>query len=153
MVMMRHMKQIEARVEAIMVNSTPDEDLSSARIDSVNVSYEGFEGESHSGLVRKSCVRVRNVYGEDAEIRNVRQVSILSAEDMQQIAENMGVPDLQPEWVGANLLVSGVPSFAKLPPSTRLLFDGGASLVIDLENSPCKYPGEIIERHHPGFGD
>ena len=33
-----------------------------------------------------------------------------------------------------------------------MIFEGGASLVVDLENSPCKYPGEIIERHHPGFG-
>lgn len=136
-----------------MVNSTPDEDLSSSRVDAVKVTYEGFEGESHSGLVRKSCVRVRNLYKQGTEIRNVRQISILSVEDLQQIADNMGVPDLQPEWLGANLLVSGVPNFTRLPPSTRLLFDGGASLVIDLENSPCKYPGEIIERFHPGFGD
>ena len=64
-----------------------------------------------------------------------------------------GVTSLEPEWVGANLLVSGIPNFTKLPPSTRLLFDGGAALVIDLENSPCKYPGEIIDRFHPGFGD
>ena len=102
--------------------------------------------------MRKSCVRVRNLYKEGTEIRNVRQISILSVEDMQQIADNMGVPDLQPEWVGANLLISGIPRFSKIPPTTRLIFEGGASLVVDLENSPCKYPGEIIERHHPGFG-
>lgn len=135
-----------------MVNSTPDEDLSSSRVNSVNVGYAGFAGESHSGLVRKSCVRVRNLYREGTEIRNVRQISILSVEDLQEIADNMETPDLQPEWVGANLLVSGIPRFSKLPPSTRLLFDGGASLVVDLENSPCKYPGEIIDRFHPGFG-
>ena len=34
-----------------------------------------------------------------------------------------------------------------------MIFSSGASLVVDLENSPCKYPGEIIERHHPGFGN
>ena len=28
----------------------------------------------------------------------------------------------------------------------------GASLVVDMENGPCKYPGEIIERHFPGAG-
>ncbi len=152
MVMMRHLKQVEARAEAILVNSTPDEDLSSSRVDSAKVTYEGFEGESHSGLVRASCVRVRNLYKEGTEIRNVRQISILSLEDMQQIADNMGVADLQPEWVGANLLISGIPRFSKIPPTTRLIFESGASLVVDLENSPCKYPGEIIERHHPGFG-
>ena len=152
MVMARHLKNLDARVEAILVNSTPDEDLSSGRVDSVNVSYEGFEGESHSGLTRASCVRVRHQYSQGTEIRNTRQVSILSVEDLAEIAANMGVSDLQPEWVGANLLLSGIPDFSGIPPSTRLIFDSGASLVIDLENSPCKYPGEIIERHHPGFG-
>jgi MOSC domain-containing protein YiiM len=51
------------------------------------------------------------------------------------------------------MLVSGIPDFSKIPPSTRMIFASGASLVVDLENSPCKYPGEIIERHHPGKGD
>ena len=152
MVMLRHMKNLDARTEAILINSTPDEDLSSSRVDSAEVTYQGFQGESHSGLVRKACVRVRNMYTEGTEIRNTRQISILSVEDLATIAEKMGVPNLEPEWVGANLLLSGIPNFTKLPPSTRLIFAGGAALVIDVENSPCKYPGEIIERHHAGAG-
>jgi MOSC domain-containing protein YiiM len=153
MVMARHLKKLETRTEAIMVNSTPDEDLSSCRVDSVEASYQGLKGESHSGLVRASCVRVRHQYTQGTEIRNTRQISIVSVDDLAEIAENMGVESLQPEWIGANLLVSGIPSFSQIPPSTRLIFEGGASLVVDLENSPCKYPGEIIERHRPGFGE
>lgn len=152
MVMARHLKNLDARAESILINSTPDEDLSSGRIDSVRVTYAGFEGESHSGLVRASCVRVRHQYTQGTEIRNTRQVSIVSVEDLAAIAGKMGIDALQPEWIGANLLVSGIPDFSQIPPSTRMIFDGGASLVVDLENSPCKYPGEIIERHHPGFG-
>ena len=153
MVMARQLKTLDARTQAIMVNSTPQEDLSSSRIESVEVTYEGLAGESHSGLVRASCVRVRHQYPQGTEIRNTRQISIVSIEDLAVIAETMGVSQLQPEWLGANLLVSGIPDFSQIPPSTRMIFDGGASLVVDLENSPCKYPGEIIERHHPGFGE
>ena len=152
MVMARHLNNLEARTEVILVNTTPDEDLSSSRIPSVRVSYEGLEGESHSGLVRSSCVRVRHQYTQGTEIRNTRQISIVSAEDLAVIADTMGIDELKPEWLGGNLLVSGIPDFSQIPPSTRMIFDGGASLVVDLENSPCKYPGEIIERHHPGFG-
>jgi MOSC domain-containing protein YiiM len=152
MVMLRPLKNIDARTEAILINSTPDEDLSSSRIPSVKMSYEGLEGESHSGLVRLSCVRVRHQYKEGTEIRNTRQISIVSVEELAAIADSIGIPELEPEWVGANLLVSGIPDFTKIPPSTRLIFASGASLVIDLENSPCKYPGEIIDRHHPGTG-
>jgi MOSC domain-containing protein YiiM len=152
MVMARYLKDLEARAEVILVNTTPDEDLSSSRIPSIRVSYEGLEGESHSGLVRSSCVRVRHQYTQGTEIRNTRQISIISTEELAVIADTMGIDELKPEWLGANLLVSGIPDFSQIPPSTRMIFDGGASLVVDLENSPCKYPGEIIERHHPGFG-
>lgn len=153
MVMLRPLKKLDVRTEAILVNTTPNEDLSSSRIASVDITYAGFDGESHSGLVRASCVRVRGQYAEGTEIRNTRQISIVSVEELALIADAMGIDTLQPEWVGANLLVSGIPDFSKIPPSTRMIFASGASLVVDLENSPCKYPGEIIERHHPGKGD
>jgi MOSC domain-containing protein YiiM len=152
MVMARHLKQLDARTEAILVNSTPDEDLSSSPVSSVAVSYAGIEGESHSGLVRSSCVRVRHQYKQGTEIRNTRQVSIVSVEELAQIADAMGISELKPGWLGANLMVSGIPDFSQIPPSTRMIFASGASLVVDLENSPCKYPGEIIERHHEGYG-
>jgi MOSC domain-containing protein YiiM len=152
MVMARHLKKLDARTEVILVNTTPHEDLSSSRIPSVRVSYEGLEGESHSGLVRSSCVRVRHQYTQGTEIRNTRQISIVSTEELAVIADTMGIDELKPEWLGGNLVVSGIPDFSQIPPSTRMIFDGGTSLVVDLENSPCKYPGEIIERHHPGFG-
>ena len=153
MVMLRLLKKLDARTEAILINTTPDVDLSSSRIPSVNITYAGFDGESHSGLVRASCVRVRGQYAEGTEIRNTRQISIVSVEELAMIADAMGIDSLEPEWVGANLLVSGIPEFSKIPPSTRMIFASGASLVVDLENSPCKYPGEIIERHHPGKGE
>lgn len=153
MVMARQLKGLDARTELILVNATPEQDLSSTPVASVSVSYAGLEGESHSGLVRKSCVRVRHQYPQGTEIRNTRQVSIISTEELTQIADAMGIAELKPEWLGANLLVSGIPDFSQIPPSTRMIFDGGASLVADLENSPCKYPGEIIDQHYPGAGE
>jgi hypothetical protein len=153
MVMLRLLKKLDARTETILINTTPDEDLSSERISSVKVTYAGFDGESHSGLVRASCVRVRGQYKKGTEIRNTRQISIVSIEELALIGDAMGIDALEPEWVGANLLVSGIPNFSKIPPSTRMIFANGTSLVVDLENSPCKYPGEIIERHHPGKGE
>ena len=153
MVMLRRLKKLDARTEAALINTTPDEDLSSSRVSSIKVTYAGFEGESHSGLVRASCERVRGQYKKGTEIRNTRQISIISVEELASIASSMGIDGLQPEWLGANLLVSGIPDFSRIPPSTRMIFASGASLVVDLENSPCKYPGEIIERHHPGKGE
>ena len=54
--------------------------------------------------------------------------------------------------VGANLLLSGIPDLTLLPPSSRLIFSSGASLVVDMQNAPCAYPGKVIDEHHPGKG-
>ncbi|MBI3673321.1 MAG: MOSC domain-containing protein [Rhizobiales bacterium] len=83
------------------------------------------------------------------EVKNARQVSILSAEELAHIAEAMGIPEVKPEWVGANLVTTGIPELTMLPPSTRLQFPSGAMIVVDMENLPCRYPAAIIEGHHP----
>lgn len=139
------------RVVSLLLNSD-DSDLTSDPIASVSVDYGGFVGDVHSGLTRPSCVRVRRQYPEGTEIRNTRQISALSAEDLAQIASTMEIDHIEPAWVGANLIIEGIPRFSKLPPSSRLIFDNGTSLVVDMENAPCKYPGDIIERHHAGKG-
>jgi MOSC domain-containing protein YiiM len=143
---------IVGRVEAVLINNNPERDLTSQRLSEVTAIYAGFKGDAHCGLIRASCVRVTQQYDKGTEIRNVRQITILSAEEMQQIAAKMAIPELLPEWVGANLSLSGVPLLTQLPPSSRLIFENGVSLVVDMENGPCKYPGNIVEQHHPGHG-
>lgn len=64
----------------------------------------------------------------------------------------MGLPEIKPDWLGANLCLSGIPDFTQIPPATRLLIGDQVSLVVDVENEPCKYPANIIDKHHPGFG-
>ena len=91
-------------------------------------------------------------YERGTEIRNTRQISILSSEELVQVANNMEIERVEPEWVGANLLLSGIPALSLLPPSTRLIFDNGVSIVVDMENGPCKYPGEVIDEYFPGYG-
>jgi len=119
---------------------------------SVDVSFDGFPGETHSGATRGACVRVKDMYEEGTEIRNVRQITIISEEDMAAVARGMEIDGIEPEWLGANLLVSGIPNFTLLPPSTRLLFEGGACLVVDMENEPCAYPAKEIQKVYEGKG-
>jgi hypothetical protein len=49
-------------------------------------------------------------------------------------------------------VISGIPDFSHLPPSSRLQVDGGATLVLDMENRPCTLPAKGIEALHPGYG-
>ena len=143
---------IVGRVETTLVNANREQTLASTRVARVAVSFGGFEGDSHAGLTREACVRTKHQYREGTEIRNTRQVSILSLEELAEVASTMGIAVIEPEWVGANLLISGIPTLTLLPPCSRLIFSSGASLVVDMENAPCAYPGNIIDQHFPGKG-
>ena len=59
---------------------------------------------------------------------------------------------MNPAWVGASLVVEGIPDFTHVPPSARLQAPSGATLVIDMENQPCHLPAPIIDEDAPGHG-
>ncbi|MEM9099805.1 MAG: MOSC domain-containing protein [Pseudomonadota bacterium] len=128
------------------------EDISSRPIQSAAIDWEGIEGDCHSGLTRPACVRVKRQYPAGTEIRNTRQLSVVSEEELAEIAARLELDRLDPSWLGATIAISGVPDFTLVPPNTRLVFENGAALTIDTENEPCKYPADVIERHHPGHG-
>jgi hypothetical protein len=118
----------------------------------LELDWEGPVGECHGGLTRPSCSRVKLQYAKGTEIRNTRQLSILSAEELSAVADDMGLPQIAPAWTGANMVLRGAPDFTQVPPASRLIFEGGASVAVDMENGPCRFVGEEIERRHPGKG-
>ena len=85
--------------------------LESANLDSIDLKFSGALGEDHSGLTRPACSRVSAQYPRGTIIRNVRQLSVVSAEELKAIAQGMGVERLEPEWVGASLVLSGIEDF------------------------------------------
>lgn len=124
-----------------------DADLASEPLTSVGLKFGGIDHEAHGGVTRPSCSRVISQHPRGTEIANVRQLSIVSAENLADIAAAMGVDGLQPAWLGASLMVEGLPDFTHLPPSSRLQAPSGATLVIDMENRPCHLPAAVIDRH------
>lgn len=126
--------------------------LPSAAMQTAALSFAGIPGESHGGLTRASCSRVISQHPRGTEIRNVRQLSILSAEELAEIASACGLAALDPALVGASMVISGIPDFSHLPPSSRLQLPDGATLVVDMENRPCHLPAAPIDAAHPGAG-
>jgi hypothetical protein len=116
------------------------------------LTFSGLASESHAGLTRPSCSRVTDQYPRGTEIRNVRQLAIVSAEEMAAVAAELGLADFDPAWVGASLVISGLPDFTHIPPSSRLQAEGGATLTVDMENLPCIEPAKTIEAARPGHG-
>lgn len=143
---------LTAVITFLGTNTSGEKDLCTTALKSVKVSYAGFDGDNHSGLTRKSCVRVVSQYPEGTEIRNTRQISVLSKEELADIQADMTLDELDPCWVGANLVVEGIHDFSQIPPSSRLIAENGTALVVDMENAPCRYPGDQIEHRKPGKG-
>ena len=128
------------------------EDLSAEALEAVDLTFEGMPEDCHAGLTRPSCSRVKEQHPRGTEIANTRQVSILSAEELEDISETLGIEEFDPAWVGASIILRGIPDFTHIPPSSRLQADNGATLVVDMENRPCVLPGRVIERENPGHG-
>lgn len=142
----------EGRIAWIGRVTDRDKSLAAEALQEVEVSYAGIAGEAHGGLTRPSCSRVVAQYPKGTEIRNVRQFSILSVEELTEIASTMGVDRIDPAWVGASLVVEGIPDFTHVPPSARLQGPDGVALVVDMENRPCHLPAKVIDQHAAGFG-
>lgn len=136
-------------VELLLANPDRDMGLEKHRVPEARLLFTGMEGDCHGGITRRSDSRMLKQYRRGTEVRNSRQLSILSAEELGEVADRMGIPAVKPEWVGANMVVRGIPDLTLLPPSTRLQFPSGAMIVVDAENHPCRYPADIIARHHP----
>ena len=131
-------------VEKLVIRSVP--------LTEMPLSFAGFAGESHAGLTRPSCSRVLKQFPRGTEIRNVRQLAVVSAEEMAEVAATMELAAIDYAWVGASLVLEGIPDLTHLPPSSRLQGPDGVTLVIDMENLPCQEPAVTIDKAMPGMG-
>lgn len=127
-------------------------ELESSAAQSLRATFAGPEGESHGGLTRPSCSRVTMQHPRGTIIRNVRQFSIVSSEELARIGEKMGLDAIDPAMLGATMVLEGIPDFSHVPPSARVQGPDGVTLVVDMENRPCVLPARIIETAHPGYG-
>ncbi len=116
-------------------------------VDTLQFDWEGVVGDSHAGLTRRADVRIPH-YPRGTTVRNERQVTIVAADQLAEVATTLSLPEIRPEWLGANMVLAGIPSLTLLPPATRVIFASGASIVVDWENQPCTGPGTVIAEHY-----
>lgn len=131
-------------VEQLVITSVPVSEMA--------LSFAGFDGEVHAGETRPSCSRVLKQHPRGTTIRNVRQLCVVSAEEMAEVARDMGLSAMDYAWVGASLVLEGIPDLTHLPPSSRLQGPDGVTLVVDMENLPCQEPAVTIGKARPGQG-
>lgn len=110
----------------------------------VQADFTGFVGDKHAGWTRKSDSRTPH-YPRGIDIRNDRQITIVSVEELALVAQAMEIERLPAEWLGANLLLAGIPDLTQLPAMTHMYFSGGAALALYGENRPCMSAGRAVQ--------
>lgn len=113
--------------------------------------WAGIMGDRHYGITKPAGGRERYV-PKGTEILNIRQVSIVSEEELAEIARRMNVPEVTGPDLGANLIVKNVEELTKLPSGTILKFPARETLLfVTGENTPCVLPGRNIQAKYPGI--
>lgn len=116
--------------------------------DELELTWAGAEDDRHSGLTMASDTRSAHVYARGTTIRNHRQLSLVSLEELAQIADRLGVTELAPGLIADNICLSGAPDLTALPRMSRLEFASGAVLMTGGVNNPCIIAGRMVERTH-----
>jgi hypothetical protein len=140
------------RVELLLARESRDDGFEKQKRESLSLKLSGPEGDCHTGLTRLSDSRTLLTYKRNTVIRNVRQLTIISVEEMAEVGRAMNLPSIDASWLGANMVTSGIPDLTLLPPSTRLQFPSGATVVVDMENAPCRQVADVISKTHPEQG-
>ncbi len=120
--------------------------------ESLDLTFDGIAGSVHGGATRASCSRVTSQYPRGTQIRNERQLSVISEEELAAIAAAMDLEHIDPARLGASIVLRGLQDFSFVPPSSRLQAPSGATLTVDMQNRPCQFPAKSIEAVAPGKG-
>ena len=123
--------------------------------DQLSFTLEGIEGDRHFGYETVSGGRFTTLYDRGTRVRNNRQWSAISPQEVKEIAKNLGVDSrLTPELLGINLLLDGVEKLSELPPMSYLVFSPhnnfqprrqeDVTLVVYGQALPCTIAGKAL---------
>ena len=134
-------KKLSAHAVALYV--APFDHFQTRAVQELQLGFDDIDGDFHAGATRRSGGR-EPWYPRGTEMRNERQLSIVAADELAIVAERMGLKEIKPEWIGANLLMEGVPHLSMLPSGTLLFFKSGVTIKVDAQNGPCRVAGRSV---------
>lgn len=134
-------RKLAAKAAALCL--APSDHFETCPVDELRLGFDGISGDFHAGSTRRSGGR-EPWYPRGTEMRNERQLSVVAADELAIVAERMGLAEIKPEWIGANLVIEGVPHLSMLPAGTLLFFKGGVTIKVDAQNGPCRISGRSI---------
>ena len=134
-------RRLNARVARLL--SATGKDFVTRAVDALDLGFDGIAGDHHAGLTRESGGR-EPWYPRGTEMKNERQVSIVAEDELDAVATDLGIEQVKPEWIGANMAIEGIATLSMVPPRTLMFFEGGVTLKIDGQNAPCRLAGRSV---------
>lgn len=127
----------------VSVHSGSDSGLEKPHQPSIELELDGVVGDRHRGQSRKTWAGDKQ--GRGTVRRNERLWSAVSNEELHEMTEAMDLRNpLLPSTLAANLCVTGVKQFSRLPKGTILKFPSGAELMVEEFNPPCHDMGKRL---------
>ncbi|MFI0433442.1 MAG: MOSC domain-containing protein [Candidatus Nanopelagicales bacterium] len=114
----------------------------------LDLTFDGAPEDRHAGQTMVSDTRTLKVYPRGTLIRNHRQLSLVSTEELALIAERLGIDHIAPGVIADNLCLTGLEDLTALPRLTRLEFSSGAVLMAGGVNTPCTLAGRMVEQSY-----
>ena len=118
------------------------------RVDELILNWGGPVGDRHHGETMQSDVRQKSVFERGTTIRNHRQLSLVDVAELARIATALGIESFEAGLIADNICTDGVPELTSLPCMTRMVFDGGAVIMLGGENFPCTIAGALVGDVH-----
>ena len=137
-------RQTIGRVASLHVGSAKK--AASTSVDSFMLTFTGIVADVHSGATRAAGPR-EPAFRRGTMLANLRQISLVSIEELETIASRIGLSRLEPAWLAANIAIEGAGPITQLPRGTIIRFPSGASLYVSDLNSPCTAAANLIQKH------
>lgn len=140
-------RKITGRIISVFVTAdTTPKGFQTAPAAGLTLALDGIEGSRHRGWTMPADSRVPYL-PRGTPMRGTRAVSIVSPEDLAEAAARLHIERIDPRWIGANLVVEGIERLSYLLRGTKLFCEGGAILVVEGMNAPCRGAGAAIAGH------
>ena len=137
------------RVEALCINGNS--------VKKIKFLPTGPKGDVHAGFLRQinghdtAYLSTSSLKKKHHKVLNTRTWTALSSEEVKEIEQQLNLP-VPAGCMMENLIISGVPHFSQLPPTSRFVFpfryENQAILAVWEENGPCSGIGEPFERRY-----
>jgi hypothetical protein len=121
----------------------PGRVVASRPVTELRLTADGIVGDRHAGPSLIAGPRQKGVT-RGTVLPNTRQVSLVSREELAEIAQRLSLQKLDFTWLAANIELEKISGLTAVSAGTRLVFGGGVRLKLAGENEPCRKVAQVI---------